>query len=64
MKKYAREDTHFLLYICDELRTMLAHASTERDLIEDVLKRSEEVCRQAYQKPIVTIDSGLELLEK
>ena len=43
---------------------MLAHASTERDLIEDVLKRSEEVCRQAYQKPIVTIDSGLELLEK
>lgn len=33
MKKYAREDTHFLLYICDELRTLLAQQSGERNLV-------------------------------
>ena len=32
MKKYAREDTHFLLYISDELRTLLVQQSNERNL--------------------------------
>ena len=33
MKKYAREDTHFLLYFRDELRTLLAQQSGERNLV-------------------------------
>ena len=33
MKKYAREDTHFLLYIADELRTLLQAQSTDRNLV-------------------------------
>ena len=56
MKKYAREDTHYLLYISDELRVLLVNESGDRDLLEEVLKRSEELCKQAYQKPTVTVD--------
>ena len=33
MKKYAREDTHFLLYIADELRTLLQAQSTDHNLV-------------------------------
>lgn len=33
MKKYAREDTHFLLYISDELRTLLLQQSNETNLV-------------------------------
>lgn len=64
MKKYAREDTHYLLYICDELRTLLVKESGERNLLEEVLKRSEEVCKQAYQKPVITVETGMELINK
>lgn len=33
MKKYAREDTHFLLYISDELRTLLLQQSNDTNLV-------------------------------
>lgn len=33
MKKYAREDTHFLLYISDELRKVLLSQSDSRNLV-------------------------------
>ena len=64
MKKYAREDTHYLLYISDELRVLLVNESGEQDRLEEVLKRSEELCKQAYQKPIVTVNTGIEMINK
>ncbi|KAK8794410.1 hypothetical protein JH06_1619 [Blastocystis sp. subtype 4] len=64
MKKYAREDTHYLLYISDELRVLLVNESGDRDLLEEVLKRSEELCKQAYQKPTVTVDTAIDMINK
>lgn len=37
MQKYAREDTHFLLYIADELRTLLAAQSSASNLVASPL---------------------------
>lgn len=64
MRKYAREDTHFLLYISDELRAMLLRASGQRNLLEDVLDRSAEICKQAYQKPVFSLEAAEEQLQK
>lgn len=64
MRKYAREDTHFLLYISDELRVLLLRASGQRNLLEDVLGRSAELCKQAYQKPVFSLAAAEEQLLK
>ncbi|KAA8492897.1 Exosome component 10 [Porphyridium purpureum] len=49
MLDYARSDTHYLLYIYDQLRMLLAQEPPE--CFEAVLCRSLEVCLQMYHKP-------------
>ncbi|WVZ59072.1 hypothetical protein U9M48_009273 [Paspalum notatum var. saurae] len=55
MIKYAREDTHYLLYIYDLMRLRLANESSGgNDLLLEVCKRSNEICLQLYEKEQLT----------
>ena len=59
MIKYARSDTHFLLYIYDNLKKELISKSIENGdsgifiFYKMCLKQSSEICLQSYQKPKV-----------
>ncbi|XP_055807561.1 protein RRP6-like 2 [Solanum dulcamara] len=58
MMKYAREDTHYLLYIYDVMRMELLSldaggGSSDVPLIE-VYKRSYDICMQMYEKELLT----------
>ncbi|NP_001170525.1 uncharacterized protein LOC100384536 [Zea mays] len=62
MIKYAREDTHYLLYIYDLMRQRLQRESTfENDLLLEVHKRSNEICLQFYEKELLTDTSYLHI---
>ena len=62
MFKYARSDTHFLLYIYDNLRNELLEKSDfsipEGDLIDVVLRKSKEVSLQKYERPFYDAQHG------
>ncbi|XP_010515278.1 PREDICTED: protein RRP6-like 1 isoform X2 [Camelina sativa] len=63
MTRYAREDTHYLLYIYDVMQIDLHIMAKENEqsdspLIE-VYKRSYDVCMQLYEKELLTGDSYL-----
>lgn len=63
MVRYAREDTHYLLYIYDMMRIRLLSASLEsensNDPIVEVYKRSYDICMQLYEKELLTDSSFL-----
>ncbi|KAG8073535.1 hypothetical protein GUJ93_ZPchr0006g42923 [Zizania palustris] len=62
MIKYAREDTHYLLYMYDLMRLRLQRESTpEKDLLLEVQKRSNEICLQLYEKELLTDTSYLHI---
>ncbi|KQK23562.1 protein RRP6-like 2 isoform X2 [Brachypodium distachyon] len=62
MIKYAREDTHYLLYIYDLMRLRLQKESTcENDLLLEVQNRSNEICLQLYEKELLTDTSYLHI---
>ncbi|CAM6101531.1 unnamed protein product [Calypogeia fissa] len=59
MIKYAREDTHYLLYVHDMLKQLLLDAratnkSEEEDPLIQVYTRSRDLCLQLYAKEIFT----------
>lgn len=62
MFDYARSDTHFLLYIYDNLRNELIDKSslsqTSEDLIETVLNNSKEEALQRYERPFYDYQRG------
>ena len=56
MMKYAREDTHYLLYIYDEIRKELIKMAIDqhidpREYLKSVLMKSRDLCLVTYQKP-------------
>lgn len=62
---YAREDTHYLLYIKDILVNALLEAGNGRDnILKSVYSRSTEICKQVYMKPIWTEDSFMNMYRK
>jgi len=62
LPRYAREDTHYLLYIYDLMRQRLQKESTfENDLLLEVHKRSNEICLQFYEKELLTDTSYLHI---
>ncbi|CAM0871338.1 unnamed protein product [Alopecurus aequalis] len=62
MIKYAREDTHYLLYIYDLMRLRLQRESQrENDLLLEVQKRSNVICLQLYEKELLTDESYLNI---
>ena len=52
MQHYARVDTHFLLYMHDRLKEILAQKSPQA--IRKVLDASRDVCLRLYQKELHT----------
>ncbi|CAH2079523.1 unnamed protein product [Thlaspi arvense] len=63
MTRYAREDTHYLLYIYDVMRLELQRIATGEELTDspllEVYKRSYDVCTQLYEKELLTENSYL-----
>lgn len=59
---YARSDTHFLLYIYDNLRNELVEKSDqnnpENDRIENVLQRSKGTSLIRHEKQVYELESG------
>eukprot|EP00898_Chlorokybus_atmophyticus_P007181 jgi/Chlat1/7464/Chrsp6S07500 len=67
MLKYAREDTHYLLYIYDRLRMSLHDLPTkdgEPSKYVQVLQRSNDLAAKLYQKELFTETSYLKLYRK
>ena len=62
MFNYARSDTHFLLYVYDNLRNELIEKSNpsapDGDLIDVVLRKSKEESLQRYERPVYDARHG------
>ena len=58
MIKYAREDTHYLLYIYDRMRNELIRRE------KNVLNRSRDICLKKYEKQLFQEDNYLRLYRK
>lgn len=62
---YARQDTHYLLYISDVLHNELVkQANGQINLLQNVYQLSTEVCKRRYIKMKLTADSHMELYRK
>ncbi|KAL2612346.1 hypothetical protein R1flu_024038 [Riccia fluitans] len=66
MVKYAREDTHYLLYIHDLLKQQLQALGRLKEVAEEdpwmlVCRRSRDICLQLYTKELFTQSSFLNL---
>uniref|UniRef100_T1J4B6 Exosome complex component 10 homolog n=1 Tax=Strigamia maritima TaxID=126957 RepID=T1J4B6_STRMM len=65
MTRYAREDTHYLLYIYDMLKNELINGGNEqKNLLLHVLNRSKQLCLERYEKPVFNDDAHLVLYQK
>ncbi|KAL5264843.1 hypothetical protein ACHWQZ_G005798 [Mnemiopsis leidyi] len=62
MIKYAREDTHYLLYVYDCLRYELLNQG-EHTLVS-VYRNSNLDCQQTFRKPVFTDDSYMDVYKK
>ncbi|KAL2803374.1 ribonuclease H-like domain-containing protein [Aspergillus granulosus] len=59
MFDYARSDTHYLLYIYDNIRNELVENSTpEENLIEYVQEKSKTEALQRYERPVYDAATG------
>lgn len=60
MLDYARSDTHYLLYIYDNIRNMLLEASTpDNNLMDFVCAESKKEALQRYERPFYDKETGL-----
>ncbi|XP_074626271.1 exosome complex component 10-like [Acropora palmata] len=65
MVHYAREDTHYLLYISDRLHNeLLKSGNANNNLLQSVYSKSKNVCLKRYEKPLFTSESFQRVLEK
>ncbi|KAI7793989.1 exosome component 10 [Triplophysa rosa] len=65
MLKYARADTHYLLYVYDRARADLHDMGNgQPTLIQQVWSKSRDLSLKKYVKPIFTEDSYMELYRK
>ncbi|KAL4928451.1 exosome nuclease subunit RRP6 [Aspergillus undulatus] len=59
MFDYARSDTHYLLYIYDNIRNELLQNSTPDDnLVDYVLEKSKNEALQVYERPVYDAATG------
>ena len=64
-KCFFQADTHYLLYIYDMMRNNLLDAANgEKRLLYHVRCKSRDICLIRYEKPLITPDSHLLLLER
>ena len=69
MLKYAREDTHYLLYIYDEIRKKVVLESKESNLspiesLKSVLNKSKTICLKTYKKPILKSENYYNIMNR
>ncbi|NP_001411930.1 exosome complex component 10 isoform 5 [Mus musculus] len=65
MLSYARDDTHYLLYIYDRMRLELWERGNHQPVqLQVVWQRSRDICLKKFVKPIFTDESYLELYRK
>lgn len=65
LMKYAREDTHYLLYIKDMLKNELIDAANGKsNILKAVYDQSTEICKRTYVKPIWTEESCINIYRK
>ena len=65
MLKYARMDTHFLLFIYDKIRELLRERDAGGDrLLRSTLSMSMQVAQLRYEKPVFSVDSYLSVLNR
>lgn len=65
MVRYAREDTHFLLYIYDCMRNQLIDRGNEtKNLLRSVYSKSSSICSTLYERPRFYQDSHLIVYDK
>ncbi|XP_018316117.1 exosome component 10 [Mycetomoellerius zeteki] len=65
LMKYAREDTHYLLYIKDMLKNELIDAANGKsNILKAVYDQSTEICKRTYVKPIWTEESCMNMYRK
>ncbi|XP_014474435.1 PREDICTED: exosome component 10 [Dinoponera quadriceps] len=58
LMKYAREDTHYLLYIKDLLKNeLIESANGQNNILKAVYDMSTDICKRTYVKPIWTMES-------
>ena len=63
--KYAREDTHYLLYIYDRQRNeLLRRGNKQNNMLCAVIDQSRQLCLKKYEKPIFSEDGYLKLYYK
>lgn len=65
MKKYAQEDTHYLLFIYDRMKSqaITKGAETNNNLLMTILNRSRDLCLTTYNKYQLTSTSYLKTYE-
>lgn len=62
---YARMDTHYLLFIYDNMRNELIGRSNEgNNLIRSVYHASRDICKKQYSKPYITSVSHMDVYRK
>eukprot|EP01006_Ploeotia_vitrea_P032413 TRINITY_DN64627_c0_g1_i1.p1 TRINITY_DN64627_c0_g1~~TRINITY_DN64627_c0_g1_i1.p1 ORF type:complete len:982 (-),score=68.44 TRINITY_DN64627_c0_g1_i1:142-3087(-) len=67
MAKYAREDTHYMLFLYDRLRVLLHRANppgVHDDPVFRVFQLSKDVCLRRYEKELWTERTPLNFLER
>lgn len=65
MMRYAREDTHYLLYIYDVLRNkLISHGNEMKNLLRSVYSKSSAICSTIYHKPMFFPDSHFAVYKK
>ncbi|XP_042551681.1 exosome component 10 [Dipodomys spectabilis] len=65
MLNYARDDTHYLLYIYDKMRLELWERGNDQPTqLQMVWQRSRDLCLKKFVKPLFTDESYLELYRK
>ncbi|XP_063988602.1 exosome complex component 10 homolog [Diachasmimorpha longicaudata] len=65
LMKYAREDTHYLLYIKDILTNALIEAAHgQTNILRAVYDRSTDICKRIYTKPVCLEDSHMTIYRK
>ncbi|XP_014214154.2 exosome component 10 [Copidosoma floridanum] len=63
--RYAREDTHYLLYLKNVLSNALIDAAHgQSNILKSVYMRSTDICKNTYRKPIWTEESNLNIYRK
>ncbi|KAH1024413.1 exosome component 10 isoform X2 [Dendroctonus ponderosae] len=65
LKNYAREDTHYLIFIYQKMRNeLLQKANGNSNLLKAVIDQSTTLCKKRYFKPYWHEDAHLELYSR